>query len=150
MLVIKMMAVLLCAGSLELDAKGKHKDRVPLATIQVRGMVKDDKGIPLAGVSVSIAGQRGGVSTDDKGNFSISVSETAELSFSFVGFKTITFPVQGKSRIKITLSAEASSLDDVVVVGFGTQKKVTVTGAISVHLQTQPLFLLTFFKQHSN
>ncbi|MCW3082273.1 TonB-dependent receptor [Segetibacter sp.] len=134
LLVLKLTAVLLFSTYNDISAREKGKEKVvasPLAVIPVKGNVKDDKGIPLAGVSVSIVGQKGGVSTDNNGNYSLSVSETAEVTFSFVGFKTITVPVQGKTRIDITLSAEASSLDDVVVVGFGTQKKVTVTGAIS-------------------
>lgn len=132
--VIKLTTVLLFAACLQVSAKEKEKEKIfhaPPVVTQVKGTVKDDKGIPLSGVSVSIVGQTGGVATDKNGNYSLSVPETAELSFSFVGFKTITAPVQGKTRMDITLSAEASSLDDVVVVGFGTQKKVTVTGAIS-------------------
>ncbi|GEO11479.1 SusC/RagA family TonB-linked outer membrane protein [Segetibacter aerophilus] len=132
-LFLTLTAVCLSVACTEVSAreKGKVTEASPLAVIPVKGNVKDDKGIPLAGVSVSIAGQRGGVTTDNNGNYSISVSETAEVTFSYVGFKTLTVAVQGKTKIDVTLSAEVSSLDDVVVVGFGTQKKVTVTGAIS-------------------
>ena len=88
-------------------------------------------GNPLAGVSVSIVGGKGGVSTDERGNFSIAVPENAVLSFSYVGYKTVTVPVNGRTSIEITLNAEVSALNDVVVVGYGTQKKASVTAAIS-------------------
>jgi TonB-linked SusC/RagA family outer membrane protein len=133
LLFLTLTTALVSVDAIEVSAREKRKltEASPQAVITVKGSVRDDKGIPLVGVSVSIVGKRGGVSTDNNGNYSISVSETGEVSFSYVGFKTITVPVQGKTTIDITLSAEASSLDDVVVVGFGTQKKVTVTGAIS-------------------
>lgn len=76
-------------------------------------------------------GKKGGVSTDVDGNFSIAASANDELSFSYVGFKTVTLPVKGNTRIDVTMVAEVTSLDDVVVVGFGSQKKVTVVGAIT-------------------
>jgi len=102
----------------------------PLVPI-VTGRVKDEKGQPLVGVSITIAGKSSGVSTDERGFFSIDVPENAELIFSYVGYKTMRESVKGKSRLEITLSPDILSLDDVVIVGFGTQKKVTVVGAIT-------------------
>ena len=99
--------------------------------IPVKGKVKDEQGKPLAGVSVSVVGSKNGVSTDEGGNFSIAAPENGELSFSYVGFKTVTMSVKGQTKIDITLEAEVSSLNDVVVVGYGTQKKVSVVGAIT-------------------
>ena len=102
-----------------------------LATITVSGTVKDENGKPLAGVSVSVTGKRQGVTTDSDGHYSISVKEDGELSFSYVGFKTISMPVKNTALIDITMVAEVASLNDVVVVGYGTQKKISVVGAIT-------------------
>ena len=115
--------------------KRKEEIKIPNAApppaIIVKGKVKDENGKPLAGVSVSVTGGKAGVSTDEGGNFSIAVPENAELSFSYVGYKTVTMPVKGNTSIDIVLTAEVSSLNDVVVVGYGTQKKVSVVGAIT-------------------
>lgn len=99
--------------------------------IIVTGKVKDENGKPLAGVSVSIVGGKGGVSTDEEGNFSISVPENAILSFSYVGYKTVTVSVKGKTSIEITLNPDLSAMNDVVVVGYGTEKKSNLTGAVA-------------------
>jgi hypothetical protein len=66
---------------------------------EITGNVKDEKGKPLAGVSISVAGQKTAVSTDDKGNFSISVPDNAVLSFSYVGYKTYTVYIKDKTSI---------------------------------------------------
>ena len=91
--------------------------------IDVTGKVKDEKGNPLAGVSVSIVGETRGAITDDKGNFLINVPENAVLSFSYVGYKTITVSVAGKASIEITLELETSTLTDVVVTALGIQRQ---------------------------
>lgn len=106
---------------------------VPIVAVPilVKGMVKDEKGNPLAGVSVLIVGEKKGVRTDEAGNFSITTQENSVLSFSFVGFKTKTVSVKGKLNIDITLTSEVSALNEVIVVGYGTQKKVNLTGSIS-------------------
>ena len=102
-----------------------------LVQINVVGRVTDNMGDAMAGVSVSIAGEKKGVTTDEKGYFSISVPENASLSFSYVGFKTITVSVNGKTNLQITLTPENAALNDVVVVGYGTVKKKDLTGSIS-------------------
>ena len=104
----------------------------PPVPINVTGKVKDENGKPLAGVSVSIVGGKGGVSTDEGGNFSISVPENAVLSFSYVGYKTVTVPVKGKTSIEITLNPNVSSMNDVVVIGYGTARSRQLVGAASV------------------
>ena len=96
---------------------------------EVKGNVKDENGKPLTGVSVSVAGERVAVSTDDKGDFSITVPDNAVLSFSYVGYKTSTVSVRNKTNINITLSIEVSSLNDVVVIGYGKSKRVNLTSA---------------------
>ena len=104
----------------------------PPVQIEVRGTVKNENGVPLAGVTVSIAGQKGGVTTDEKGNFSINVPDNnAVLSFSYVGYKKNTIPLKGRTNIEVKLEPEVSSLNDVVVIGYGRVKKSDLTGAVS-------------------
>ncbi|MDQ2720053.1 MAG: TonB-dependent receptor [Bacteroidota bacterium] len=115
----------------------KMKEETPdlnsstIAPINVTGKVRDEKGVPLSGVSVSIVSGTGGTNTDDKGNFSITVQGNGVLRFSYVGYKTLTVPVNGRSNIDITLSPDVSSLNDVVVIGYGTARKKELTGAIA-------------------
>ena len=91
--------------------------------IRITGTVRDEKGNPMAGVSVIVVGQTSGVSTDNNGNFSISVPPDAELRFSFIGYKTITEPVGGRTHIEITLNPQASSLNEVVVTALGISRQ---------------------------
>ncbi len=99
----------------------------------VKGLVTDDKGEPLPGVNVFEESNRtNGVITGIDGNYSITVdSESTALTFSFIGYEAQTIQVAGRSEINITLIEETTGLDEVVIVGFGTQKKVNVTGAVA-------------------
>lgn len=99
--------------------------------ITVKGTVIDQTGEHLPGVSVLVKGMTAGSVTDVNGNFSISAPSNAVLTFSYIGYKTQEVPVSGQSLLKITLQATASDLSEVVVIGYGTQKKAVVTGAIS-------------------
>ncbi|MBI9063794.1 MAG: TonB-dependent receptor, partial [Marinilabiliaceae bacterium] len=96
-----------------------------------KGMVTDDKGEPLPGVNVFDKQQpSNGVITGIDGNYTIQVSSSdAVLTYSFIGFETQEVQVAGRSKIDITLVEEMTGLDEVVVIGFGTQKKSNVTGA---------------------
>lgn len=88
---------------------------------------------PLAGASIIEKGTTNGVQSDFDGNFTISnTSENAILIISYVGYITKEIAVNGKSTISISLEEDVSSLDEVVIVGYGTTKKVNLTGAISV------------------
>ena len=99
----------------------------------VSGLVKDERGDALPGVTVMVKGTSLGTSTDASGRYTISV-EGADvvLTFSFIGYKTIDAPVNGQTTIDITLEPSIESLAEVVVVGYATQKKINVTGAVSV------------------
>ncbi len=98
----------------------------------VTGKVTDEKGQTLPGASVIIKGTTNGVITGNNGNFSLAnVPENAIIQFSFVGMKTQEFPVAGKTTFNVAMVDETVGLEDVVVVGYGTQKKVTVVGAIT-------------------
>ena len=102
----------------------------PAAT-DVRGKITDDKGQPLAGVSVSIKGTTTGTTTDAGGNYSISVPDGATLVFSYVGYINHEETVAGRASINISLKQLEQSLETVVVVGYGTQRKRDVTGSVT-------------------
>lgn len=100
--------------------------------VSVSGNVKDEKGEALIGVSIQVKGTPTGNITDIDGNFSLSsVPANGELVFSYMGYETQTIPVKGKSVINVVLKEDSQALDEVVVVGFGTQKKVNLTGAVA-------------------
>ncbi|MCC6289527.1 MAG: TonB-dependent receptor [Chitinophagaceae bacterium] len=100
-----------------------------LATI--KGTVTDEKGNPLAGVSVSVSGTKRGAIADEKGNFTIDAQPGATLEFSIVGYKTYTVKIGNATTLNVKLSPDASDLNNVVVVGYGTQKKKDLTGSIA-------------------
>lgn len=100
-------------------------------SVKVEGTVKDATGNPLPGVTVMIKGTKKGVATSDLGRFSISAGKTDVLVFSFTGFTTKEETVGPRTTLDVTLLENVSTLNDVVVVGYGTQKKRDVTGAIS-------------------
>ncbi|MFV0247341.1 MAG: SusC/RagA family TonB-linked outer membrane protein [Tenacibaculum sp.] len=97
----------------------------------VSGIVTDEKDLPLAGATVVEKGTNNGVSTDFDGNFTIKVRANAILQISYLGYTTKEISVSGKQKLKVKLSQDAGLLDDVVVVGYGTQKKSDLTGSIS-------------------
>ncbi len=100
--------------------------------INVKGKVTDSSGASLPGASVSVKDAAIGTITDTNGNFSLSdIPERASLVFSFIGMKSQEIPVNGKSVINAILGVENVGIDEVVVVGYGTQKRQNVTGAVS-------------------
>ena len=99
---------------------------------QLTGRVTTDKGEALPGVTVVLKGTTKGTSTGADGSFALAVPETGgTLIFSFVGYSTQERNFTGTSVINVKLSEDAKSLDDVVVVGYGTQKRADITGAIA-------------------
>ncbi len=102
------------------------------ADTKLTGSVKDAKGLALPGVTVMVKGTTIGTVTNNDGTFSLSVPvDTKIIVFSFVGMKTQEVVFSGKLNINITMAEEQIGLDDVVVVGYGIQRKVSVVGAIS-------------------
>ncbi len=86
---------------------------------------------PLAGVNVVVSGSNIGTITGIDGGYLLEIPEDAsELNFSYVGYKTINVPVNNRSEINVQLSVDVTSLNEIVVVGYGTQKKVNLTGAV--------------------
>ena len=97
----------------------------------IKGKITDESGKPLSGVTVRLKNSTKGVATDENGNFSISGPSNAELVISSVGYKEQSYTVKGQRTISIQLQPNASGLNEVVVVGYGTQRKRDVTGSIS-------------------
>ena len=99
--------------------------------INIRGAVVDNQGLPLPGVTVKIKGTNKGVNTDVNGNYSINVpDQNAVLVFSFIGYGTKEITVGTKTTVNVTLVAEASALDEVMVIGYGEVLKKDVTGSV--------------------
>ena len=99
--------------------------------VKTTGVVVDENGEPLIGVSVKVQGTATGTVTDLNGRFSIDSPKGAVLSLSFIGYKTITVKADG-TPLNIVMKEDSEQLDEVVVVGYGTQKKVNVTGAVGM------------------
>ncbi len=98
----------------------------------IKGNVVDENGIPLVGANVVEVGTTNGVVTDFDGNYQITLTNSdAVLEFSFIGYKNVSIVVGNQSIINVKMSDQLIDLDEVVVVGYGTQKKESVTGAIS-------------------
>ncbi len=116
--------------------------------LTVRGSVKDTKGEPLIGVTVRVKGTTIGTITDINGVFTLSnVPRDATLEISYVGMKSQDIPVNGRTVIDVVMEEEAEMLEEVVVVGFGTQKKVNLTGAVSTassrEIESRPVVNVT-------
>jgi len=98
----------------------------------IKGKVVDDKSLPLAGASVKVVGESQGIQTDINGMFTLTLKEPATLTISFIGMEAKTIKVSSATKnITITLSDNGKQLNEVVVVGYGTQKRSDVTGAVA-------------------
>ena len=99
--------------------------------ITISGVVSDTQNQPLPGANVLVKGATVGTQTGFDGDFTIAASKDAILIFSFIGFKQQEIAVNGRTKINVTLEEDASKLEEVVIVGYGTQKKSDLTGAVS-------------------
>lgn len=95
------------------------------------GTVLDSKNIPLPGVNVMIEGTNTGAITDFDGNYEITVSPGDVLLFSYIGFLTKSVVYNGETSLNVILQEDADTLDEIVVIGYGSQKKSDITGAVS-------------------
>lgn len=115
----------------------KKSDKISVTTkvyyedLTVSGAVTDKNGEPIPGVTVSIPGTSIGTATDLDGKYSLSVPEESTLIFSFIGYETQSVVLGTQSIINVVLSEDISSLDEVVVVGYGEQKKSDITGSVA-------------------
>ncbi|HOB85790.1 MAG TPA: carboxypeptidase-like regulatory domain-containing protein, partial [Bacteroidales bacterium] len=125
------LAIILMMFS-NLNFFGNNVYAADLQQIQVTGTIVDEGGLPLPGVNVVVKGTTIGVTTDMNGKFALTVPDrNATLVASFIGYITQEIPVAGRSVIDISLVSDALSLEEVVVVGYGTQKKVNVIGSVT-------------------
>lgn len=100
-------------------------------TASVKGVVVDQTGEAIIGATVKVLGSQKGAISDFEGNFVIDAQRGDQLEVSYIGYKTQVIKVAGQ-HVKVTLLEDSKALQEVVVVGFGTQKKVNLTGAVSV------------------
>ena len=115
------VAFMLCALPLAMSAQSV-----------IKGTVSDESGEPIIGASVKVQGNtKTGAVTDLDGNFSISAASDATLNVSYVGYVSQSVKVAGKNNLKIVLKEDVARLNDVVVIGYGVQKKSDLTGAIA-------------------
>ena len=95
----------------------------------IQGTVNDETGEPIIGASVKVQGTNTGAITDLDGHFSVKAASNATLTISYVGYITQQVNVNGKTNIAVTLKEDNTTLNDVVVIGYGTMKKKLLTGA---------------------
>ena len=100
--------------------------------VTVKGIVTDAKGEAIIGANIIEKGTTNGTITDFDGKFTLqNVPDNGTIQVSFVGYKTVDIQVKGQSTVKIILEEDTETLDEVVVVGYGVQKKSDVTGAMA-------------------
>lgn len=119
----KLIALFMCISLLSMQAWAQSRT--------VTGKVTDEKGAPLAGASITVKGTKIGTTANEQGNFSLSVPASAKtLIISSVGLESQEVNITGNA-VNVQLKAKAASLDEVVVVAYGTQKKGSITGSVS-------------------
>lgn len=100
-------------------------------TVTIKGVIKDVSGEPVVGASITETGTSNGIIADLDGNFTLKVSPKATLTISFMGYRTQTVSVAGKTSLSIILEEDTQLLGEVVVVGYGVQRKEAVTGSVA-------------------
>lgn len=121
---IRMLICILCVCSCTFSAFAQEGKAIS-------GSVVDDKGEAVIGASVVVKGTTNANVTDVNGKFTLSVSPNAILVISYIGYNTREIAVKNQTEFSITLTENVQTLDDVVVVGYGTQKKANLTGAVA-------------------
>lgn len=114
-----------------------------LQDIPIRGVVTDEKGETLVGVSITVQSNPSyGTRTNNEGQFSLNIPAKAILVISYLGFKKQEIPYTGQSELKITMQVDQAALDEVIVVGYGTVKRQNFTGSVgSLNLEESPVAL---------
>ncbi|POY37399.1 TonB-dependent receptor [Solitalea longa] len=125
--------VLMVQGSYQCFANSISSEvlAAAVADIKVSGTVKDETGEPLPGVSVVLKGTNVGTTTNAEGYFTITVPENGTLIFQYIGFQKQEIAINKRQKIDVKLQEESRTLNEVLVVGYGTQKRREVTGAIT-------------------
>jgi len=113
--------------------KGQEKAIVSISKVdvEIRGTVTEENGDPIPGATILVEGSNTGTATDIEGNFTIEANEGNVLLVSFIGYKSQRITIGNQTNLNIKLTEDQSSLEEVVVVGYGTQKKADITGSVS-------------------
>lgn len=137
----EILDVLLEGQTVKYEIKGKHiilssgnTSKTPLVSQQdkkISGIITDESGEPAIGVNVTVKGTVQGTITDMDGRYSLEVSADAVLVISYIGYQTQEISVKGKTALNVNLKVDSELLEEVVVVGYGVQKKANLTGAVS-------------------
>ena len=131
--------MLLCGATLPVEASASEAVAQSKATVQVKGVVLDTSDQPIIGASVIETGTKSnGTLTGADGSFSLSITQGASLQISYVGYKTVTVKPTAGRTVQVILEEDAEVLNDVVVVGYGTQRKKLVTGS-TVHVTSEKI-----------
>ena len=115
----------------QIALSAEKRVNVAQQTRKVQGTVVDDLGVPVIGANVSVKGTTNGTITDMDGNFLLEVPNNAILEITYIGYRPQEIAIKGQTRVDIKLAEDTQKLDEVVVVGYGTQKKATLTGAVA-------------------
>ncbi len=130
---IALCGLLAAAPFAAVTASAVSVEAIQADNVTVKGQVVDESGQPVAGVGVVVAGTTIGTTADIDGYFSLSVPANATLQFVSVGFETLEMPVNGRADLgTIVMKVENTLLDQVVVVGYGSQRKVDLTGSVAI------------------
>lgn len=122
----KLRLLLLLFSTIVLAVAGFAQQRTVTGTV-----TSQDNKLPLAGVSVAVKGAQGGTQTDNNGRFSISVAQGSTLVFSYVGFRNFEVKTGNENNLNISLTPGTEALGEVIVIGYGTQRKKDITGAVA-------------------
>ena len=109
----------------------RDMDNAPALKEEIKGKVLDIAGNPIIGATVKEEGTSNGTITDFDGNFTLEATKNGVLEISYIGYKSQQIPIKGRNMLAVTLTEDLEQLDEVVVVGYGSQKKVNLTGAVS-------------------
>lgn len=112
-------------------SKPEQPDQPKENTKKVSGVISDANGEPIIGANVIIKGTATGVISDVDGNFTLDAPSNAVLQISYIGYLTSEIPVRNKTNLSVTLQEDSQTLEEVVVVGYGIQKKINLTGSIA-------------------
>lgn len=119
-------SLIFCFLSVLFSVYGQAQD------VTVSGKVVDENGLPIPGANILVKGTSKATATDMDGKYQIKIPETSVLVFTYVGYTKTEESIKGRTQINVNLAPESQSLKEVVVIGYGTQKKREVTGAVSV------------------
>lgn len=132
---IPMSIGLLMSGTAVCAASGNMSDGIAAVqqqTVSITGTIVDASGEPLVGVNIVEVGTTNGVISDFDGKFALNVKPNATLKISYIGYVTQTIAVKGQKNLTITLKEDTETLDEVVVVGYGTVRKADLAGSVAV------------------